>query len=148
MEKKTYLILGLTIGLILSITSLLLLLNPQYKNNNNLKDTNFNLEINNKQNGVTLLRSDNINDNNTINPIVKRNNNKIDNSGFEWTFIIKEDELRPNIQYKILDNGSTLITIKPESINITKTNNKSYICSETLAGKLDLVENLKQNEGY
>lgn len=66
--------------------------------------------------------------------------------GIAREFVNRIQNLRKDSGLDVTDKIHLKIAQRNE-INKAINNNKNYICSETLAGKLDLVENLKQNEG-
>jgi len=66
--------------------------------------------------------------------------------GMAREFVNRIQNLRKESGLEITDKISVKI-LKHNEINQAITNNKNYICAETLAGELDLVEELKQNDG-
>ena len=66
--------------------------------------------------------------------------------GMAREFVNRIQNLRKESGLEVTDKISVEI-VKHSEINQAINNNKNYICLETLAGKLDLVEELKQNEG-
>ena len=61
-------------------------------------------------------------------------------------FVNRIQNLRKESGLEVTDKIHIRI-LKHNEINQAINNNKNYICSETLAGQLDLVEELEQNEG-
>jgi isoleucyl-tRNA synthetase len=66
--------------------------------------------------------------------------------GIAREFVNRIQNLRKDSGLEVTDKIHLRIMNHVE-INKAVNNNKDYICSETLAGKLDLVDELKQNEG-
>ncbi|MCB0409722.1 MAG: isoleucine--tRNA ligase [Flavobacteriales bacterium] len=66
--------------------------------------------------------------------------------GIAREFVNRIQNLRKDSGLEVTDKIHLKI-LSHNEINNAVNNNKDYICSETLAGKLDLVEDLKQNEG-
>lgn len=66
--------------------------------------------------------------------------------GIAREFINRIQNLRKDSGLEVTDKIHLKI-LSHNEINNAVNNNKDYICSETLAGQLDLVEELKQNEG-
>ena len=66
--------------------------------------------------------------------------------GMAREFVNRIQNLRKESGLEVTDKIYLKI-LQHSEINEAINNNKNYICSETLAGKLDLVEELKQNEG-
>ncbi len=66
--------------------------------------------------------------------------------GIAREFVNRIQNLRKDSGLEVTDKIHLKI-LSHNEINNAVNNNKDYICSETLAGKLDLVEELKQNEG-
>ena len=66
--------------------------------------------------------------------------------GMAREFVNRIQNLRKESGLEVTDKIDVKI-VKHDEINQAINNNKNYICSETLAGKLDLVEELKQNDG-
>ena len=66
--------------------------------------------------------------------------------GMAREFVNRIQNLRKESGLEVTDKIHIRI-LKHNEINQAINNNKNYICSETLAGQLDLVEELEQNEG-
>ena len=66
--------------------------------------------------------------------------------GIAREFVNRIQNLRKDSGLEVTDKIHLKI-LSHQQINNAVNNNKDYICSETLAGKLDLVDELKQNEG-
>lgn len=66
--------------------------------------------------------------------------------GIAREFVNRIQNLRKDSGLEVTDKIHLKI-LSHQEINNAVNNNKDYICSETLAGQLDLVEELKQNEG-
>ncbi|MCB0400742.1 MAG: isoleucine--tRNA ligase [Flavobacteriales bacterium] len=66
--------------------------------------------------------------------------------GIAREFVNRIQNLRKDSGLEVTDKIHLKILNRSE-INDAVNNNKDYICSETLAGQLDLVDELKQNEG-
>jgi len=66
--------------------------------------------------------------------------------GMAREFVNRIQNLRKESGLEVTDKIHIRI-LKHNEINQAINNNKNYICSETLAGQLDLVEGLEQNEG-
>ena len=66
--------------------------------------------------------------------------------GIAREFVNRIQNLRKDSGLEVTDKIHLKI-LSHNEINNAVNNNKDYICSETLAGQLDLVEELKQNEG-
>jgi isoleucyl-tRNA synthetase len=66
--------------------------------------------------------------------------------GIAREFVNRIQNLRKDSGLEVTDKIHLKI-LSHQEINDAVNNNKDYICSETLAGQLDLVDELKQNEG-
>ena len=66
--------------------------------------------------------------------------------GMAREFVNRIQNLRKESGLEVTDKIHLKI-LKHNEINQAINNNKNYICSETLAGQLDLVEGLEQNQG-
>lgn len=66
--------------------------------------------------------------------------------GIAREFVNRIQNLRKDSGLEVTDKIHLKI-LNHSEINNAVNNNKDYICSETLAGQLDLVDELKQNEG-
>lgn len=66
--------------------------------------------------------------------------------GIAREFVNRIQNLRKDSGLEVTDKIHLRI-LSHQEINNAVNNNKDYICSETLAGQLDLVDELKQNEG-
>ena len=66
--------------------------------------------------------------------------------GMAREFVNRIQNLRKESGLEVTDKIHIRI-LKHNEINQAINNNKNYICSETLAGQLDLVEELEENEG-
>ena len=66
--------------------------------------------------------------------------------GLAREFVNRIQNLRKESGLEVTDKIHLKI-VQHSEINNAINNNKNYICSETLAGQLDLVDELKQNEG-
>jgi len=66
--------------------------------------------------------------------------------GMAREFVNRIQNLRKESGLEVTDKIHLKI-LKHNEINQAIDNNKNYICSETLAGKLDLVDEMKQNDG-
>ncbi|PCI97123.1 MAG: isoleucine--tRNA ligase [Flavobacteriales bacterium] len=66
--------------------------------------------------------------------------------GMAREFVNRIQNLRKDSGLEVTDKIHLKI-LKHEQINEAINKNKNYICSETLAGKLDLVDEMKQNNG-
>jgi isoleucyl-tRNA synthetase len=66
--------------------------------------------------------------------------------GIAREFVNRIQNLRKDSGLEVTDKIHLKI-LSHQEINNAVNNNKDYICSETLAGQLDLVDELKQNEG-
>lgn len=66
--------------------------------------------------------------------------------GIAREFVNRIQNLRKDSGLEVTDKIHLKI-LNHSEINNAVNNNKDYICSETLAGKLDLVEEMKQNTG-
>ena len=66
--------------------------------------------------------------------------------GIAREFVNRIQNMRKDSGLEVTDKIHLKI-LSHHEINNAVNNNKDYICSETLAGQLDLVEELKQNEG-
>jgi len=66
--------------------------------------------------------------------------------GIAREFVNRIQNLRKESGFEVTDKIHVKI-LQHNEINEAINNNKNYICSETLARKLDLVSELKQNEG-
>ncbi|PCJ25825.1 MAG: isoleucine--tRNA ligase [Flavobacteriales bacterium] len=66
--------------------------------------------------------------------------------GMAREFVNRIQNLRKESGLEVTDKIHLKI-LKHKEINQAINNNKNYICSETLAGKLDLVDEMKQNDG-
>ncbi len=66
--------------------------------------------------------------------------------GIAREFVNRIQNLRKDSGLEVTDKIHLKI-LSHDEINNAVNNNKDYICSETLAGQLDLVKELKQNEG-
>jgi len=66
--------------------------------------------------------------------------------GMAREFVNRIQNLRKESGLEVTDKIHLKI-LKHNEINQAINNNKNYICSETLAGQLDLVESLEQNQG-
>jgi isoleucyl-tRNA synthetase len=66
--------------------------------------------------------------------------------GIAREFVNRIQNLRKDSGLEVTDKIHLKI-LSHDEINNAVNNNKDYICSETLAGQLDLVDELKQNEG-
>ncbi|MCB9361425.1 MAG: isoleucine--tRNA ligase [Flavobacteriales bacterium] len=66
--------------------------------------------------------------------------------GIAREFVNRIQNLRKDSGLEVTDKIHLKI-LSHQEINNAVNNNKDYICSETLAGQLDLVEEFKQNEG-
>jgi len=75
----------------------------------------------------------------TISPELKE-------EGIAREFVNRIQNMRKDSGLEVTDKIHLKI-LSHNEINNAVNNNKDYICSETLAGRLDLVEELKQNEG-
>ncbi|MDF1673650.1 MAG: isoleucine--tRNA ligase [Vicingaceae bacterium] len=73
-------------------------------------------------------------------------NEELKEEGIAREFVNRIQNLRKDSGLEVTDKIHLKILSHSE-INNAVNNNKDYICSETLAGQLDLVEELKQNEG-
>ncbi len=73
-------------------------------------------------------------------------NEELKEEGIAREFVNRIQNLRKDSGLEVTDKIHLKILSHTE-INNAVNNNKDYICSETLAGQLDLVEELKQNEG-
>jgi len=71
---------------------------------------------------------------------------KLREEGIAREFVNRIQNLRKESGLEVTDKIHLKI-LQHSKINNAINENKNYICSETLAGQLDLVEQLKQNEG-
>ena len=66
--------------------------------------------------------------------------------GMAREFVNRIQNLRKESGLEVTDKIHLKI-LKHNEINQAINKNKNYICSETLAGELDLVDEMKQNNG-
>ena len=71
---------------------------------------------------------------------------ELKSEGMAREFVNRIQNLRKESGLEVTDKIHLKI-VQHSEINNAINNNKNYICSETLAGQLDLVDELKQNEG-
>ena len=72
--------------------------------------------------------------------------NELKEEGVAREFVNRIQNLRKESGLEVTDKIHLKI-LQHSEINEAINKNKNYICSETLAGQLDLVQELKQNEG-
>jgi len=71
---------------------------------------------------------------------------ELEAEGIAREFVNRIQNIRKESGLEVTDKISLKI-LKHNEINQAINNNKNYICSETLAGQLELVDKLKQNQG-